>query len=128
MIGMDQAEMRQRVIGLLTLAYETDYEAEGSGQRFADAVRSLFEDFGHYANSVSISVSAAEASAAIAELERYAQELTGQMSKDLTALASAFVSMFVGLCLYLEHQLPDGDIPTLVRVFLREQGREAASG
>lgn len=121
MSGMDMAEVRQRVIGLLTLAYETAPGTEEAPQSFLDAVRSLWEGMGDYSTTVSLP-------AGREEIERYARDISIHMSKEITALVSEFVGMFYGLCLKIEQRFPDEDIRGLVREFLQEQGREAANG
>ena len=117
---MDDTEIKQRVIGLLTLAYhaEWDPDAGADPEALQAAVTSLVGDIG-----------ICEVSGET-PLDKYdvVMELLGSglitPGPDVPSLIANFVSIFVALCHEIKEENPDFDIDG----FLRQKGLEAAAG
>jgi hypothetical protein len=119
---MHNAEIRQRIIGLLTLAYNTDFDPsqtdEEAVEEFANAVDALMEGWGGY--SLDLSLPAYQA----AEVQDAIQHVMNHVGRDVTAIVSHFTQIFLALCRSVEQDYSDVDIPG----FLRQVALDAASG
>jgi hypothetical protein len=122
---MDGQDLNRRIIGLLTLAYNSlpDLEKgeteEDFRREFGGTVDSLMEGWSA-GYSVDVPLPPLQLAITQAALKRLEKEI----SADVMAAFGMFTGLFIRLCQEVEDKYPDADIPAL----LREIGLEAAGG
>ena len=115
---MDSKEINRRVVGLLTLSYNTNWDPEtGDIRPVQNAIGSLLEGFGTY----NINVPIPEDYAAMVR-QAVEDEMVG-LRRDVTEMIAHLVLMFTLLSQEVKKAYPDADIDG----FLRRLG-SAASG
>lgn len=122
---MDGHDLNRRIIGLLTLAYNSlpdleKGETEEDFQReFGAAVNSLMQDW-----SATYSLDLPLPPLQLASIQAALKRLEKEISGDMMAAFGMFTGIFIRLCQEVEDKYPEADIPAL----LREIGLEAAGG
>lgn len=115
---MDNTEIQRRVIGLLTLAYSTDWDPEHGfdPEPVEAAIKSLLDGWGGY--DISFDICADYAVSARNAIET---SMDG-IRQDVTGILAGFISTFTMFCHEVKAAHPDVDVEEI----LRKMGIDAA--